>query len=135
MKRLNNNMKIAYNGFLYESINSKFDKSHILSDEHGPRIAYYFTSKANAQAIRAKGFNFENAYQQIIWFTFDKNNQDTGATYTEEPIELYVSMKNPAHWNEYEKYGLGELVHLGYDGALLGEDGFVFDPNQLYIIK
>ena len=128
-------MKLAFNGYLYESINNKFDKSHILSNEHGPMIAYHFTSKANAKAIRAKGFNFKNAGQHMIWFTFNKNNQDTGATYTEEPIELYVSMKNPAHWAEYNKYGLSELEHLGYDGALLDENGFVFDPNQLYIIK
>jgi hypothetical protein len=128
-------MKIAYNGFLYESDNSKFDKSHILSNEHGPIIVYHFTSKENAKAIRARGFNFNNAVQRIIWFTFDNNNQNTGSTYNGDVIELYVSMKNPANWQEYKKYGLSELEHLGYDGALLDENGFVFNPNQLYIIK
>lgn len=49
---------------------------------------------------------------------------------------LYASIKNPASWAEYEKYGLGQLKSMGYDGAILRNkdgsfDGFVFEPTQL----
>lgn len=39
-----------------------------------------------------------------------------------------------AGWNEYEKYGLGQLRDMGYDGAKLDDDYFVFSPKQIRII-
>ena len=127
-------MKIVYRGCLYEGLNDSFDMSHVLSDEHGPRIAYHYTSYANAKNIIKNGFNMELTYQHIIWFTFEKNKIPE-VSKPEIPIKLYVSMKKPANWNEYNNLTLNELESRGYDGALLGNDGFVFDPKQLYIIK
>ena len=40
-----------------------------------------------------------------------------------------------AGWNEYEKYGLGQLYEMGYDGANLDDDYFVFNNNQIKIVK
>ena len=49
-------------------------------------------------------------------------------------------MKNPAGWEEYEKYTLGQLENLGYDGVILPDskdkyDGFVFNVNQIRIAR
>ena len=42
-------------------------------------------------------------------------------------------MKNPASWDEYEKYSIDELIREGYDGAILDEDMFVFSPEQVLL--
>ena len=75
----------------------------------------------------------------IIWFTSNKGAVEAGevgAAGKGHIMDLYVSMKNPAGWDEYQKYGLGQLESLGYDGAILDNgdgtfDGFVFEPTQI----
>jgi hypothetical protein len=79
----------------------------------------------------------------IIWFTTDKSSierGESGAAGNKYIKELYISMKNPAGWEEYEKYTLGQLENLGYDGVILPDskdkyDGFVFNVNQIRIAR
>ncbi len=72
-------------------------------------------------------FNLKKALQPIIWFTNNKSSieaGESGAQGRSHIMDLYVSMKNPAGWKEYEKYGLGDSF-----------TGFVFEPNQIKSIN
>jgi hypothetical protein len=115
-----------------------FKDSKIINIDGTPRVVYHGTDKQ---------FNrFSSKFSSmggIIWFTTDKSaieRGEVGASGSGYIKELYISMKNPAGWEEYEKYGLGQLEDMGYDGVILPNDednyvGFVFDPNQIKIIK
>jgi hypothetical protein len=47
----------------------------------------------------------------------------------------YITLTNPAGWDEYDKYSIGELIDEGYDGVILPEDNridyLVFDPKSI----
>ena len=60
--------------------------------------------------------------------TLDKQQSGKKAT---RIIEAKINLKNPASWDEYEKYSIDELIREGYDGAILDEDVFVFSPEQV----
>jgi hypothetical protein len=96
----------------------------------------YHSSSANFRK-----FNFKTALQEIIWFTSDIDSlkrEEKGAQGNKIIYSLQVDIKNPAGWDEYEKYMLDQLKSMGYDGAILpnenGFDGFVFNPNQIKIV-
>lgn len=87
-----------------------------------------------------KRFNFKNATQKIIWFTSDKDallRKEKGAQGGKIIYTLKVDIKNPAGWDEYDKFSLDQLNYMGFDGAILtdtnGFDGFVFSPKQIKI--
>jgi hypothetical protein len=115
-----------------------FSGSKVINLDGSPRIVYHGTDK-NFRKFNSKFSSMGG----IIWFTTDKSSierGEVGASGSGYIKELYISMKNPAGWDEYEKYTLGQLEDLGYDGAILpdGEDrydGFVFNSNQIKIIK
>lgn len=121
---------------LLENLNNNFKawfRNSKVSLGGEPRVVYHGTSKKFSQ------FNLKKAPQPIIWFTTNKDaiaSGDVGAAGKGHVMELYVSLQNPAGWKEYEKYGLGQLKGLGYDGAILPSsdgnyDGFVFSPTQI----
>ena len=104
---------------------------------HSPITAYHGTDS------KFKSFNFKKALQKIIWFTSDKKkitDGELGAAGHGYIITAKVTINNPAGWDEYDKYSLDELEHLGFDGAILlnpdkSFDCFVFSPKQIKIIK
>lgn len=110
-----------------------FGDSKVVDSDGNPLVCYHATK------VDFKSFSFKNALQKIIWFTSNKEdilNKSVGAAGYDFTKDLYISMKNPAGWKEYQKYGLGQLESLGYDGALLPSNdgtfnGFVFKPTQI----
>ena len=86
-----------------------------------------------------KKFNLKKSTQGIIWFTNNKSaieSGDIGAQGKGHIMDLYISIQNPAGWEEYDKYMLGQLKSMGYDGVILKDrendfTGFVFNPNQI----
>lgn len=120
---------------LNDNFNKWFSGSKVVDASGNPLVVYHGTSKKFSK------FNLKNAPQPIIWFTSDKStfkddaSGASGAAGKGHVMELYANIKNPASWKEYEKYGLGQLKGLGYDGVILPEgntfDGFVFEPTQL----
>jgi hypothetical protein len=77
-----------------------------------------------------------------FWFTSNKNkieNGESGAIGTKYIMELIVKFKNPAGWNEYDKYGLDELISMGHDAVILPDganfDGFIWDSKQIKLVK
>lgn len=110
-----------------------FGESKVVDENGEPQIVYHGTNKSFQK------FDVKKGAQPIIWFTSDKSKIDTeevGASGKGRILEMYASLKNPASWEEYEKYGLDELFSMGYDGAILKDSngsfsGFAFEPTQL----
>jgi len=113
-----------------------FGDSKVVNLDGTPRIVYHGTDK--------KFSRFSSKYSSmggIIWFSTNKEaveRGEVGAAGNKYIKKLYISMKNPAGWHEYEKYTLGQLENMGYDGVILRDDeynydGFVFNTNQIRI--
>lgn len=115
-----------------EKFMSWFQGSKVVDDNGEPLLVYHGTDKDFSR------FSLKNSAQPIIWFSSDKQKierGDAGAAGRSRIISAYLSIKNIAGWNEYEKYGLGQLREMGYDGAKLDDDYFVFSPKQIKIVK
>lgn len=119
-----------------DNFKSWFNGSKILDKEGNPLIVYHGTDKTFDKFDASKGA------QNIIWFTNDKSsieNGSAGAAGSGKIMNLYISLKNPANWKEYDNLTLDELQQRGYDGAILPEGkgfvGFVFDPDQIKIVN
>lgn len=137
----NNNADVLFESEFKNNINDNFQKwfsgSKVIDKNGVPLVVYHGTGKKFSK------FNLKNAPQPIIWFTSDKSTIEAGEAGAQgkgHVMDLYASIKNPAGWPEYEKYGLGQLSGLGYDGAILSDPngtitGFAFKPNQLKSIK
>ena len=109
-----------------------FSGSKVVDDAGNPLVVYHGTNKDFSR------FNLKNAAQPIIWFSSDKDKierGESGAAGRSRIISAYLSIKKMAGWEEYEKYGLGQLRDMGYDGAKLDDDYFVFSPKQIKIIN
>ena len=85
-----------------------------------------------------KKFDFNKATQGIIWFTDSIDsikNQEHGGLGNQIIMTRYITINNPAGWDEYEKYGLQQLEDMGYDGVILPQndktDYFVFSNKSI----
>jgi hypothetical protein len=130
--------KIIKENVLEDSnFNSWFNGSKIVDSNGSPFVVHHGTSEKFSK------FNLKKATMGIIWFTSNKDSiesGDVGAQGKGYIMDLYVRMKNPAGWDEYDKYSLYELQSMGYDGAILPDPdgtitGFVFNPGQLKSVK
>lgn len=116
-----------------ENFKRWFGDSKVVDEKGEPQVVYHGTDR------NFNKFNPRKATMGgIHWFTSDKSAieaGDVGAQGRGKVMDLYASIKNPAGWDEYNKFGLGELKSRGYDGAILPEKdgtftGFVFEPEQ-----
>ncbi len=85
-----------------------------------------------------KKFDIKNSTQGIVWFTDSIDsikNQEHGGLGNQIIMTRYITINNPAGWNEYEKYGLQQLEDMGYDGVILPQNGktdyFVFSNKNI----
>lgn len=79
-------------------------------------------------------FDLNRATQGIIWFTDDIDsikNQTHGGAGNKFIMTRDIVLNNPAGWDEYERYGLGQLKGMGYDGIILPRD----DGNDFIVFK
>jgi hypothetical protein len=83
-------------------------------------------------------FNFKTATQGIVWFTDSPESIEKGehgGAGNKIIMTRYITINKPAGWAEYEKYGLGQLEDMGYDGVILPQgdktDYFVFSPKAI----
>jgi hypothetical protein len=103
-------------------------------DESGKPLEVFHGTSSNFNVVNPK-----KGAQGLFWFTSDPATikaGTSGAQGTKNIMPLYANIKNPAGWPEYEKYGLGQLEQMGYDGVILKNkdgsfDGFVFKGNQV----
>lgn len=87
---------------------------------------------------------FRKGTQGIIWFTSDRDRilrKDVGAQGHGYIVSLYVDIRNPADWKQYDQLLLAQFKGMKLDGAILPYDGgrqfdgFVFDPAQTKIVS
>ena len=108
-------------------------------DEKGNLITFYHKTGSKFNII-----DFSKNAQGLFWFTNSKQALENGEVSANgirpgQDInikEFYVDIKNPATWEQYDKYTIGQLKEKGYDGVLLKDDGiitgFVFNnSNQI----
>lgn len=87
-----------------------------------------------------KTFDIKKSTQGIIWFTDDINtiiNNEHGGMGNKYILTRYITINNPAGWNEYDKYHLDQIKQMGYDGIILPHDNYsdyiVFSNKQIKI--
>jgi len=102
-------------------------------DENGEPLIVYHQTQADF-----KVFDINRSYTHSFWFTSDLGTieaGETGATnHPNKPVkvmEVYLSIQNMAGWDEYDRYGVGELISRGYDGVKLDDVYVVFEPEQI----
>jgi hypothetical protein len=85
-----------------------------------------------------RNFDFKRATQGIVWFTDSIDSikaGEHGGQGSKYIMTRYITINKPAGWAEYEKYGLGQLENMGYDGVILPQgnktDYFVFSPKSI----
>lgn len=83
-------------------------------------------------------FNPKLTAQGIIWFTDSIDSikkGEHGGNGSQIIMTRYITINNPAGWDEYEKLTLGQLIGRGYDGVILPQgdktDYFVFDTKNI----
>ncbi len=88
-------------------------------------------------------FDPERSIGGQYWSTTDRDSIETGSAGAQGKgviKEMYQNIKNPAGWDEYDKFGVDELIARGYDGlALPDTNGNItytaFYPNQYRDVK
>lgn len=103
----------------------EFFKDSKVRDKNGKlKTMYHFTNDTFNK------IDFKKNAQGLFWFTDDKNALDDGNISApglrlgKDIItkEMYVNMKKPAGYEEYDKYTIQQLKDRGYDGILF-DDG------------
>jgi len=114
------------------SFMSWFGDSKVVDSEGNPRVVYHGTADDITE------FDTQKSAMGVFWFTSDKasvESGEVGASGHGNIVEAYLTIKNPAGWDEYDKFSTGELIGKGYDGVILEGDGeetyIVFEPNQI----
>jgi hypothetical protein len=118
-----------------------FEGSKVVDEAGAPRVVYHGTNEDFDR------FDTNKSTQGIHWFGSNRAAIEGGEITSsygrggkKKLLSLHAALKNPAGWAEYEKYGLGELKNMGYDGVILPDPdgsftGFAFDPKKLKIIN
>lgn len=84
-------------------------------------------------------FDPEKGIGGQMWFTSKKDLAEKGYEGAQggRLVTADVDIRNPAGWDEYDKYSLDELMAQGYDGLKLSEEGedvyVAFFPEQVTV--
>jgi len=91
---------------------------------------------------RFRKFDPRMTAQGILWFAKDRDdllkNLHGASIRTSVPVYVYevaTKVKNPAGWDEYDKYMLDQIEQIGFDSIDLGDDVIVFDPKNVRIVN
>lgn len=87
---------------------------------------------------RFQNFDLNKTAEGVIWFTDSKEsiiNGSHGGDGSKYIMNRTITLNNPAGWYEYERYSIGELINMGYDGVILPEqdktDFIVFNLSSI----
>lgn len=83
-------------------------------------------------------FNRDFSAQGVFWFHTDKDHilrGESGASSIKYIIEVELTVRKTAGWEEYEKLGLGQITDLGFDSIKLDDNWVIFSPRNIRIIK
>jgi len=84
-------------------------------------------------------FDIDKATQGIIWFTDSRESIEKGehgGLGNKIIMTRYITLNNPAGWEEYDKLGLQQIEDRGFDGVILPHgtkynDYIVFDTKSI----
>jgi hypothetical protein len=118
---------------VWQNFTEWFGDSKTVDAEGKPVMVYHGTNKKFTKVNMKKGA------QGVFWVASDKSaieSGEAGAARSGVIMELFVSIKNPAGWNEYDNKSIAELIRDGYDGVILRDkDGsfnaIAFTPTQI----
>ena len=82
-------------------------------------------------------FDLDKSTMGNLWFTSNKDSiieGESGACGNNIIKAVNLCIRNPAGWAEYDKYSVGELIGLGFDGIILDDNYVVWDVSQVRII-
>jgi len=121
---------------IFESVNGvKISEAVQEGNQRGEYIVYHGTNEKFSR------FSLNKSAQGIIWFTDSIESiqrGDHGGQGSKYIVKRKITITNPAGWPEYEKYTLGQLRGLGYDGVILSQgdysDYIVFDTDQIRVV-
>ena len=114
-----------------EAQQSGFNGSKVVDSQGNPLVVYHGTNQ------EFQNFDLDQSAMGTIWFTSNKDSiisGESGAVGNNIVKAAYLNMQNPAGWDEYDKYSIGELVGLGFDGIILDDNYVVWDTSQIQII-
>jgi hypothetical protein len=87
-------------------------------------------------------FDINKTADGVFWFTDSLDSikkQTHGGAGSKYIMKRKITLNNPAGWDEYEKYSVGELINMGYDGVVLPEDDkadyIVFNPKSISMVS
>lgn len=118
----------------------EYFKDSKVRDENGNlKVMYHYTND-NFNVV-----DFKKNAQGLFWLVDSSNALENGDIAANglrqgkeiQKKELYVNMKNPANYEQYDKYTIQQLKEKGFDGLLFDDGegtivGAVFDsPNQI----
>jgi len=116
----------------------KYLKYNILLNEENMPSSVNHLKVYHSTDDKFEDFSLDYAWDGF-WFTDNINalkNKEAGAAGGKYIMTRYITLNNPAGWDEYDKYSVGELINKGYDGVVLPEDNrtdyLVFDSKSIY---
>lgn len=120
-----------------EQFKEWFKDSKVVDESGKPKIVYHGTAK------EFEAFDPDRSIGGQYWFTTDRKAIEEGGVGAQGKgviMDVYLSIQNPAGWNEYENLMLDELTARGYDGlALPDPDGQItyvaFKPEQIKSVQ
>lgn len=113
----------------YIKLFENFDKDNWITVYHGTDSKF-------------EEFDLDKTSEGDIWFTDNKESitkGESGAASSKYIMTRQINLKNPAGWDEYEKYSLQQLREKGFDGVKLPDsdkiDYIVFDIKSIRKVK
>lgn len=102
-------------------------------DENGEPLVVYHGTDSDFSA-----FDPGKTMDGMFWFSGDRQaieSGEVGAAGSGRVIDAYVSIKNPAGWEQYDSLTIDQIIQEGYDGLILEDDGeltvVAFEPTQI----
>ena len=81
-------------------------------------------------------FDPDKGAQGVIWFSEDKDKikrGESGANSSNYIVEVELTVRNPAGWDDYDKKYLQQIKEEGFDSIQLGDDWIIFDPANIKV--
>jgi hypothetical protein len=75
--------------------------------------------------------------QGVFWFSEDMDKilrGESGAVSSKYLMEVILTVRKTAGWDEYEKLVLAQIKAMGYDSIKLDDNWVIFDPKNIKII-
>lgn len=110
-----------------------FGDSKVVDADGKPLVVYHGTG------AEFDAFDKNMTMDSAFWFSSRREEVergDAGASSRNRIIDAYLSIKNPAGWDQYERLTYDQLIQAGYDGVALdmgdGRTHYIaFEPEQI----